>query len=63
MQLPANIDEKKIGIMTIAVMIIAMAGIAIRGIDKDIGLALLVVFSFTIGFAILFFEEWLEEED
>ncbi len=56
-------DERKIGLGVVALMLLSLVGIVYQGIDKGLGLAMLVIFSVTIAFAMLFFEEWSEEEE
>ncbi|MBN2331200.1 MAG: hypothetical protein JXC85_05295 [Candidatus Aenigmarchaeota archaeon] len=54
-------DEQKIALIVIGMMLLSVAAIVIQGITKDFGLTLLAVFSVTITFAVFFFEEWSGE--
>ncbi len=56
-------DEQKIALIVIGMMLLSVAAIVIQGITKDFGLTLLAIFSVTITFAVFFFEEWSGEEE
>ncbi len=55
-------DEQKIALIVIAMMLLSLAAIVVQGISNDFGLTLLAIFSVTITFAAFFFEEWSGEE-
>lgn len=57
-----SMDEQKIALIVIGLMLLSVAAIVIQGITADFGLTLLAVFSVTITFAVFFFEEWSGEE-
>ena len=56
-------DEQKIALIVIAMMLLSLVTIVIQGITKDFGLTLLAIFAVTITFAVFFFEEWSGEEE
>lgn len=56
-------DEQKIALIVIGLMLLSVAAIVIQGITKDFGLTLLAIFSVTITFAVFFFEDWSGEEE
>jgi hypothetical protein len=56
-------DEQKVAMIVIGLMLLSLAAIVIQGVTGDFGLAMLAIFSVTITFAMLFFEEWSGEEE
>ncbi len=56
-------DEEKVAIIVIGLMLLSLAAIVIQGITKDFGLTMLAIFSVTITFAMFFFDEWSGEEE
>jgi hypothetical protein len=55
-------DEKKLGLGIIAVMLISLIGTVYGGISQGAGSVMLFVFSLCIAFAILFFDDWFGAE-
>jgi hypothetical protein len=55
-----DIDPKLVMLATLTVMIVSLVVVAVNGISQGVGLAMLAVFSVSIAFAALFFEEWAE---
>ena len=58
----AEIDEKKAGLIILAVMIASLAGIAAYGVGGEWQLVPLAAFSVSISAAVVLFGGWFEEE-
>ena len=55
-------EEERIGLGVLAVMIASLAGIVIYGAGPNERSIFLIIFSITIAFSLLFFEDWFEKE-
>ncbi len=56
-------DEKKVGLLTIAVMIASLAGVVTFGVGAGEGIAWLAVFSVALAVAAVLFGSWFGHEE